>query len=112
VASLLGLLRHKRVGRASAAACQTSANPTQLAATRFSTVELEFISAVIPLADQEVAMAEASGSKGDKPLFAAIQQALEQVKLQVDTLAFGSITITIHDRKVVQLEVLEKRRLT
>ncbi len=57
-------------------------------------------------------MAEASGREGDKPLFAAIQQALEQVRLQVDTLAFGSITITIHDRKVVQLEVLEKRRLT
>jgi hypothetical protein len=57
-------------------------------------------------------MAEGRTDRMEATLSASIHQSLETVKAQIDRLAFGSIALTIHDGKVVQLEVTEKRRLT
>lgn len=57
-------------------------------------------------------MAGASEGTGQRTLLNAVKESLELVRGQVDRLSFGSIALTIHDGKVVQLEVTEKRRLT
>ena len=52
-----------------------------------------------------------SGSSKDT-LCRSLQESLELMKAQIDRLAFGSIAVTIHEGRVVQLEVTEKRRLS
>jgi hypothetical protein len=40
------------------------------------------------------------------------EEAIAVVKEHLQRIGFGSITLTIHDRKIVQLDVTEKRRLS
>ncbi len=56
-------------------------------------------------------MAGTDGKSAKEPLSAMVQESLEAVRAQVDRLAFGSISLTIHEGKVVQIDVTEKRRL-
>jgi hypothetical protein len=42
----------------------------------------------------------------------AIDDTLAAIREYLQNIRFGSIALTIHDGKVVQLEVTEKRRLT
>ena len=46
-----------------------------------------------------------SGASGPEDAIAAIRDCLQ-------TIRFGSIALTIHDGRIVQLDVTEKRRLT
>ena len=40
----------------------------------------------------------------------ALDEALRVVREKVDSVRFGTITLTIHEGKLTQLEVTEKRR--
>ena len=40
-----------------------------------------------------------------------LDEALRAIRESLDGLAFGSIAITVHDGRIVQLDVTEKRRL-
>ena len=42
---------------------------------------------------------------------AAVEAALATIREYLENVRFGSIALTIHDGKIVQLEVTEKRRL-
>lgn len=41
-----------------------------------------------------------------------IDDALAEVRQMLERIRFGSIALTIHDGRIVQLDVTEKRRLT
>lgn len=41
-----------------------------------------------------------------------IAQSIEKVSSVLEGLRFGSITLTVHDARVVQIDVTEKTRLT
>jgi len=47
-----------------------------------------------------------SGASPDSPR----QRALAEIAAALDSLSYGTITITIHDSKLVQIEVTEKKR--
>lgn len=47
-----------------------------------------------------------------KPTTRSLGDALQVVKEHLDRIRFGSIALTIHDGKIVQLDITEKRRLT
>lgn len=40
-----------------------------------------------------------------------VEQALGEIRAQLERLSFGTIAITVHEGKIVQLDVTEKRRL-
>lgn len=46
------------------------------------------------------------------PKSAPIEAALATIREYLENLRFGSIALTIHDGRIVQLEVTEKKRLT
>jgi hypothetical protein len=50
-----------------------------------------------------------SGSSSLKP---PIDDALAEVRQMLERIRFGSIALTIHEGRIVQLDVTEKRRLT
>ncbi|EQB16695.1 MULTISPECIES: YezD family protein [Sphingobium] len=50
--------------------------------------------------------ARADGMRGD------IVASIDKVRDVLDQLRFGSITLTVHDGRVVQIDVTEKTRLT
>ena len=39
-----------------------------------------------------------------------LEEALRAIRERADTLRFGTITLTLHDGKLTQMEVSEKRR--
>ena len=43
---------------------------------------------------------------------AAAEDALAEIRDHLQRLRFGSLAITVHDGRIVQLDVTEKRRLT
>ncbi|MFC3442439.1 YezD family protein [Sphingobium rhizovicinum] len=48
-------------------------------------------------------------SEGQRPDIAA---SIDKVRDVLEALRFGSITLTVHDARVVQIDVTEKTRLT
>lgn len=54
-----------------------------------------------------------SSSQQDRPLIVERQDivtSIDAVRSALEALRFGSITLTVHDARVVQLDVTEKRR--
>ncbi|CAN5463232.1 hypothetical protein BH10PSE12_BH10PSE12_15380 [soil metagenome] len=41
-----------------------------------------------------------------------ISTSIDAVRTALEALRFGSITLTVHDARVVQLDITEKRRFT
>jgi hypothetical protein len=60
-------------------------------------------------ADQEEAMSEITFGTRTQPL-KALEEALRVVREKADSVRFGTITLTIHEGRLTQLEVTEKRR--
>ena len=48
---------------------------------------------------------------GKQGVAAATEDAIAAIRLYLQTIRFGSIALTIHDGRIVQLDVTEKRRL-
>ncbi len=40
----------------------------------------------------------------------SLEQVLETVRERLSTLRYGEVALTVHDAKIVQMEVTEKRR--
>jgi hypothetical protein len=51
-----------------------------------------------------------NGSPSKTSLSAHPDEALDTIRQALNTLKYGAIALTIHDAKVVQIEVTEKRR--
>lgn len=49
-------------------------------------------------------------STSSSPLNARPDEAIEAIRQALETLKYGAIALTVHDARVVQLEVTEKRR--
>lgn len=49
-------------------------------------------------------------SSNSSQLNARPDEAIEAIRNALETLKFGAIALTVHDARVVQLEVTEKRR--
>lgn len=49
-------------------------------------------------------------TNGPKPVRIDIERSVAQVRAALEELRFGSITLTIHDARVVQVDVTEKTR--
>lgn len=46
------------------------------------------------------------------PIRIDIERSVATIRAALETLRFGSITLTVHDARVVQLDVTEKTRFT
>jgi hypothetical protein len=46
------------------------------------------------------------------PLNAPLDEALEAIRNALATIKYGAIALTVHDAKIVQIEVTEKRRFS
>jgi hypothetical protein len=55
-------------------------------------------------------MADPVGAKGN--MASGAEEALAAIRDYLQTIRFGSIALTIHEGRIVQLDVTEKRRLT
>jgi hypothetical protein len=44
------------------------------------------------------------------PLNAPLEEALEAIRSALGTIRYGAIALTVHDARIVQIEVTEKRR--
>jgi len=51
-------------------------------------------------------------SPADPPADPPADRVLALIREQLDRIRFGSIALSIHDGRVVQLEIVEKKRLT
>jgi hypothetical protein len=55
---------------------------------------------------------EGNSMQNEKPQTAIVdEEVLQQIKNQIEQIQYGSVTIVIHDSKVVQLDTSEKIRL-
>jgi hypothetical protein len=61
------------------------------------------------LSDEEDSMNDITFGTRAQPLH-AIEEALRVVREKADSVRFGTITLTIHEGRLTQLEVTEKRR--
>jgi hypothetical protein len=51
-----------------------------------------------------------SATESSHPIPAGLEEALRVIREKAAALPFGTLTLTIHDGRVTQLEVAEKRR--
>lgn len=49
-------------------------------------------------------------ARADKGSTAALDEALRSIRERAQSLRFGTIVLTVHDGRLTQLEVTEKRR--
>jgi hypothetical protein len=63
-------------------------------------------------AERDKTMADLRSPKArDCTVTGPVDSALATIREHLETIRFGSIALTIHDGRIVQLEVTEKRRL-
>lgn len=65
-----------------------------------------------PSSDRDICMLQGTNDRSGRKVHAADADPLELIRSAVSGMRFGAIQLTIHEGKLVQMEVTEKRRFT